>query len=138
MLTEHFLAKFNRAKKKSVSFAPDVMRAIENYAWPGNVRELEHLIEVLIVTAQAEDITSDHLPERLRRPRAAGDVAIAEESLTDDFKAATKNMTTKFEREFILRQLEKRRWNVTQTAEAIGLSRAAMHAKMKEYGIGNA
>ena len=27
LLTEHFLAKFNRAKKKSVTFEPDVMRA---------------------------------------------------------------------------------------------------------------
>ena len=37
------------------------------------------------------------------------------------------------EREFILRQLEKHHWNVTQTAQAIGLSRASLHAKMKEY-----
>ena len=46
-------------------------------------------------------------------------------------------MTTKFERQFILRQLNKQRWNVTLTAQAIGLSRAALHAKMKEYAITN-
>jgi DNA-binding NtrC family response regulator len=46
-------------------------------------------------------------------------------------------MTAAFEREFILRQLEQHHWNVTQTAQTIGLSRAALHAKMKEYGIGS-
>jgi DNA-binding NtrC family response regulator len=137
LLIEHFLAKFNRAKNKSITIAPDAMAMIERYDWPGNVRELEHLIEVLVVTASSAVIIAAHLPERFTRPKAPGAVPLAAEPITDDFKAATKSMVTSFERDFILRQLEKRRWNVTQTAEAIGLSRAALHAKMKEYAIGS-
>jgi len=36
-----------------------------------------------------------------------------------------------------MRQVENHQWNVTKTAQAIGLSRGALHAKMKEYGIRN-
>ena len=101
------------------------------------MRELEHLIEVLVVTGLSQVITTSSLPGKIRKPKPLDEIAIQSESLTGDLKAATKSMTTKFEREFILRQLENHRWNITQTAQAIGLSRAALHAKMKEYALGD-
>lgn len=137
LLIDHFLAKFNRAKNKALTIETEAVARLEAYAWPGNVRELEHLIEVLVVTAPSEIVTRDVLPGKFKRPKPPDESVIEPENLTGDLKAATKSMTTKFEREFILRQLEKHRWNVTQTAQAIGLSRAALHAKMKEYTIGD-
>jgi DNA-binding NtrC family response regulator len=137
LLLDHFLTKFNRAKHKSLTIEPDAVVQLESYGWPGNVRELEHLMEVLVVTAPSEVISIVSLPERFRRSKPRVEIAIDSESLTGDLKAATKEMTTKFEREFISRQLEKHRWNVTLTAQAIGISRAALHAKMKEYAIGD-
>ena len=136
LLIEHFLEKFNRAKNKQLTIDLEAIATLDAYAWPGNVRELEHLVEVLVVTAGSEVISAEELPRKFKEPRAAGEIAIHPESLTDDLKAATRSVTTRFEREFILRQLEKHRWNITQTAQTIGLSRAALHTKMKEYGIG--
>jgi len=137
LLLDHFLAKFNQAKNKALTIEPEAVAQLEAYAWPGNVRELEHLIEVLVVTAPSEVISTASLPEKFKRQQTSDEVVIQSESLAGDLKAATKSMTTKFEREFILRQLEKHHWNVTQTAQAIGLSRAALHTKMKEYAIGD-
>lgn len=137
LLVDHFLAKFNRAKNKTLSIEPEAVAQLEVYAWPGNARELEHLIEALVVTAPSEVISTSSLPEKFKRPQPGEELAIASDNFAGDLKAATKSMTTKFEREFILRQLEKNRWNVTQTAQAIGLSRAALHAKMKDYAIGD-
>ena len=140
LLIDHFLAKFNLAKNKALAIEPEAVLRLEAYAWSGNVRELEHLIEVLVVTAPSDLITTASLPEKFRRetsdPRLqTSDSGLQTESLPNDLKAATKSMTVKFEREFILRQLERHRWNITQTAQAIGLSRAALHAKMKEYAL---
>jgi two-component system, NtrC family, response regulator AtoC len=137
LLVEHFLKQFNRAKNKTLTIDLEAITRLEAYAWPGNVRELEHLVEVLVVTAGSEVINAEQLPEKFKKPKAAGEIPTHPESLTDDLKAATKSMTAKFEREFILRQLEKHHWNITQTAQAIGLSRAALHTKMKEYAIGD-
>ncbi len=137
LLVEHFLEKFNRAKNKALTIHLEAIAKLEAYGWPGNVRELEHLIEVLVVTAGSEVISAEQLPEKFKKPEAAGEIAIQAETLTDDLKAATKSVAARFEREFILRQLDKHHWNITQTAQAIGLSRAALHAKMKEYAVGS-
>ncbi len=132
-----FLAKFNRSKNKAVTIEPAVVSWLETYAWPGNVRELEHLIEVLVVTAPSDVVTTTSLPEKFTKAKLEGEMESQSEILINDLKVATKKMTTRFEREFILKQLEKHRWNITQTAQTIGLSRAALHTKMKDYAITN-
>jgi len=40
-----------------------------------------------------------------------------------------------YEREFILRKLQEHRWNMTQTASALGLERSHLYRKMKSLGI---
>jgi len=40
-----------------------------------------------------------------------------------------------YEREFILRKLQEYRWNMTQTAAALGLERSHLYRKMKSLGI---
>jgi len=128
LLAGHFLEKFNRQKGRQVVLGADAIERLENYPWPGNVRELENLLELLVVTASGV-VAAEDLPAKFRTsPAAAVDDV-------DDLKAATERMTAQFESEFIRRQLERRQWNVTQTAEAMGLSRSGLHAKMKEYGI---
>jgi DNA-binding NtrC family response regulator len=49
--------------------------------------------------------------------------------------AAIKEKKQAVEREEILRALEANRWNKTQTAEALGMSRRSLLYKIKEYGI---
>jgi DNA-binding NtrC family response regulator len=132
LLANHFLERFNREKKKELMFGSDFLKFLESYSWPGNARELSHLIELLIVMVPSGEITVAHLPERFKIVPEQEDT-----DNTDDLKTATKKIVSRFEREFILRNLEKHHWNVTKTAEAIGLSRAAMHSKMREYGIEN-
>lgn len=131
LLVEHFIGRFNCEKNKQVWIGPETLAMLESYHWPGNIRELEHLIELLVVTVPDGEIASHHLPRKITAPVAGTSI----EDLGEDLKGATKRMTSAFEREFILRELEKHRWNVTRTAQAIGLSRAALYAKMKEYGI---
>jgi len=134
LLANHFLEKFNGEKGKALTIDPEAMARLEAYPWPGNVRELEHLIELLVVLVPLGAITTEHLPEKFK-VAPADDLSVRLEDLSDDLKAATRSMTAAFEREFILRQLEKHRWNITHTAQVIGLSRAALHLKMKQYGI---
>lgn len=135
LLVDHFLDKINSEKGKHVTIDAGAMTLLEAYRWPGNVRELEHVIELLVVTMRSEIVTSKDLPERIRTASAHFAASVDLESLDDNLKAATKRVTAAFEREFITQQLNKHKWNITKTAEATGLSRSGLHAKMKEYGI---
>jgi len=40
-----------------------------------------------------------------------------------------------FEKEYLLKKLEEHRWNVSQTAEAIGIERSHLHRKIRAYGV---
>ena len=70
-LIEHFLEKFGqkRGHSRTVSFAPEAMHVLTEYAWPGNVRELENVIERLLVTAPVDVVTVRDLPLELQSPR---------------------------------------------------------------------
>ena len=70
-LIEHFLDRFSqkRAGARQVTFTPEAMQMLTNYAWPGNVRELENVIERLLVTAPSDVIGVRDLPIELQSPR---------------------------------------------------------------------
>ncbi|QQS40487.1 MAG: sigma-54-dependent Fis family transcriptional regulator [Acidobacteriota bacterium] len=132
LLARHFLDRFNEAKHREVQFGPGVLSAFERHNWPGNVRELENLVEMLVVTATGDAVTEKDLPATLRASVAA---ALPEPDNDGGLKAARGKLVADFERKFILDNLEKNRWNVSKTAEDIGLSRPALHSKMNEYGL---
>jgi transcriptional regulator with PAS, ATPase and Fis domain len=70
-LIDHFLEKFGqkRTHNRLVTFAPEAMQIMMEYAWPGNVRELENVIERLLVTAPGDVVTARDLPMELKSPR---------------------------------------------------------------------
>jgi DNA-binding NtrC family response regulator len=49
----------------------------------------------------------------------------------NDFREAKES----FEREFLARKLAETEWNVTRTAELIGMERSHLHRKIKAYGL---
>lgn len=135
LLAKHFLEKFNREKDKSVEIETEALKILENNIWQGNVRELENLIELQVVIAPNGKITTQSLPENFVNNSNNNSFKVDSKILGNDLKTATKRITEKFERDFISKHLEKNNWNVSKTAEAIGISRGALHAKMKDYGI---
>ncbi len=138
LLAQHFLEKYNREKQKACVFEHDVMDILERQTWLGNVRELENLVELLVVTAPSKKISETSLPRHIIENSIERKVEADLETLGDNLKVAAKRNTELFERAFIVRQLEKNNGHVTKTAEAMGVSRSSLHAKMKEYGIGSA
>jgi two-component system nitrogen regulation response regulator NtrX len=122
-------AELQEPLKRFDEEALDVLKA---YAWPGNVRELRNLAERLCIMVPDETIRAEDLPEPMlaaagaagRRP---GSAALAASTL----RAAKSD----FERHFILDQLQEYQWNVSKTAEAIGIERSNLHRKLRAYNI---
>jgi transcriptional regulator with PAS, ATPase and Fis domain len=69
LLTDHFIAKFNRLQGKDVvGVADDVLARLMEYDFPGNVRELENVIEHAFVLCRSGLIQIQHLPAQVRGP----------------------------------------------------------------------
>jgi Nif-specific regulatory protein len=82
LLTEHFLAKYNRENKRKVRITGRALQEIVNHDWPGNVRELENCIERLVIMSRRRLI----LPE---------DLVLATENENDRVQAASARLHTR-------------------------------------------
>ena len=132
LLARHFLT-LNAADlgEEGKELSPDVADAFRAYSWPGNVRELRNVLERLCimtpsVTVQREDLAGTPL-EKVQVVGKAVPVS------TDG--STLKQAKTDFERAFILDKLEENQWNVSRTAEAIGIERSNLHRKIKAFDI---
>ncbi|GAC1660803.1 MAG: sigma-54 dependent transcriptional regulator [Candidatus Acidiferrum sp.] len=126
-LARYFLDEFSSAYGKQTRELSDgAMEILRRYPWPGNVRELRNLVERLVIVCPQARIEAHHLPPELFRGVA--------ESPQHPYSTLHEARSA-YEREFILRKLQEHRWNMTQTAGALGLERSHLYRKMKTLGI---
>ena len=127
ILARYFLNEFSSEYgKKTRELSDAAMEILLRYPWPGNVRELRNLVERLVIVCPHFRIEPHHLPPELFRGVA--------ESPQQPYSTLHEARSA-YEREFILRKLQEHRWNMTQTATALGLERSHLYRKMKSLGI---
>jgi two-component system nitrogen regulation response regulator NtrX len=128
-LVGHFVNQFCAANgKRAKTLSTEAMGYFLAYDWPGNVRELRNMVERLVIMAPGDVITADDLPAPLRPKEAA---AAAGDARDRSLKDARDN----FERSFILAELRTNDWNVTRTADRLGIERSHLYRKLKAYNI---
>jgi two-component system, NtrC family, nitrogen regulation response regulator NtrX len=127
VLARFFLSEFSAEYgKKTRELSDGALEVLMRYPWPGNVRELKNLVERLVIVCPQSRIEPHHLPPELFRGVA--------ESPQHPYSTLHEARSA-YEREFILRKLQEHRWNMTQTASALGLERSHLYRKMKSLGI---
>ncbi|MBK8260966.1 MAG: sigma-54-dependent Fis family transcriptional regulator [Nannocystis sp.] len=120
-------------------FSEEALALLSGYSWPGNVRELRNLMERLAILADG-DIGVEDLPEELREGEEASASAAAETLVSFAEGAVPAGVSLKVfreavERAFIRQRLGEHGWNVSRTAEALGVERTHLHKRMKLLGI---
>jgi transcriptional regulator with PAS, ATPase and Fis domain len=127
-LARFFLRRYNLKFRKNVQgIADTTLRILSSYWWPGNIRELENLVERLVAVSDKDWITDEDLPYEFHVAQLdAGGPAT--ENLLD-------RAVSTFERNFIVRALEKGGWNVTATAKALGIPLSTLKFKMDRLEI---
>lgn len=126
---DHFLTEYARkvgVKKKRLS--PEALNILTAYHWPGNVRELKNTIERLVIMTPGAEIARENLP-----PSIIGEVKTGEDA--PYLAPSIKEARLVFEKEYIIRKLKQFSYNISKTAEAIGIERSSLHRKIKSYGI---
>jgi len=119
-LAIHFLGQHaTRYGKRLEGFAPDALDALLRHHWPGNVRELDHVVERAVLLAEMSQV-------------GAGDLGLAPE--TGDPLARLEQMTlADVEHHLIHRALERANGNVSEAADALGLSRSALYRRLEKF-----
>ena len=104
---------------------PRAMSLLQSYPWPGNVRELRNLVERLVLMTPGPRIGIDDLPDSIRS------IETRESADGEGLEGARRA----FEREYLLARLREHGWNVSRTAEAIGIARESLSRKIRSHRI---
>src|SRR4030043_1418652 len=131
LLAKHFLNKFNLSFNKRISgFSDKAMDVLLRYHWPGNIRALENLIERIIVLSKGNDpIELEEIPLEILMSSGK---ATKDDKLS---KAGLIKTREEFEKRLILNILEATRWNQTEAAKILKISRTYLIQKAKQFGI---
>src|SRR5438445_6651479 len=127
-LARLFLDRYKGKFRKPIKgIADSALRILASYWWQGNIREQENLIERLVAVSDKEWITDEDLPYELHVAQLDAEGPSAENLL--------ERAVTTFERNFLIRALEKSGWNVTGTARALGIPLSTLKFKMDRLEI---
>ncbi len=131
LLVEHFVARLcGRHNKPVKKVQSEAMALLSNYNWPGNVRELENMLEMVVLLATGGTIQASDLPSNILTNQALKEPLDQEGAVI-----SLKEARHQFEKQFILRVLEKLRWNQSKAARVMGIHRNTLILKMEELGI---
>ncbi len=112
--------------------------AAQNYlryfSWPGNVRQLRNLVQSLLVLGDESEVSQEEVEEALVRDR------VAQARMTAGLPREVMELPLRearevFEREYLCRQLELCKGNVSRLAERVGMERTHLYRKMRALGI---
>ncbi len=129
LLVERFLDRFAaRDGRGPRALAPAALERLVAHPWPGNVRELQNLIERLVLMTPSATIDCGDLPAQF----------LAVDTEKTQLVDATEKLAearARFEREFLLAKLRAHGWNISRTAEAVGLARESLSRKLRSLGV---
>lgn len=123
-LTMRLLAELRRTMGGPGSVSSEALDALAHHPWPGNIRELRNVLErALLFAGDATELRAEHLPRDVRSV-----------PLLDDLVAADLSLAAA-ERRHILSVLHQCGGNRARTARALGITRATLYKRLREYGV---
>ena len=134
LLIERFLARYRDKMAKNVEgIDADAYACLLEYGWPGNIRELENTIEYLVSIADGKIIEQRHIPQRIP---IAGKTA----QPGSPVQAQPTRLLTiaELEKRAIMSAIEQ--FGLTmrgkaQLTQVLGISKATLYRKLKQYNI---
>jgi DNA-binding NtrC family response regulator len=127
-LVEHFVRKFARESHRDVrGVSAGAIDALMRYDWPGNVRELENVIHRAVVLAGGPVVHLQDVPLDVAMPETVS--VLARDTVP------LREACDQFERQYVLRTLERLQWNVSRAARQLGVHRNTVLAKLATWGV---
>jgi DNA-binding NtrC family response regulator len=128
-LVDHFVRKIARECHRDVRSVSDgALEVLVRYDWPGNVRELENVIHRAVVLARGSVINLQDVPFDVAMPETGS-------RMDEDTGLALRDACDRFERQYVLRALDRVQWNVSRAARMLGVHRNTILAKLTAWGV---
>jgi two-component system nitrogen regulation response regulator NtrX len=131
-IASHFVEEIcGEQGKETKGLSAEAIQRMLSHAWPGNIRELRNVVERLVILSMGRRIEEDTVRRVL-----ATDLPSAEPPRLQAFDEENfREATLAFEKAYLERKLRENDFNISRTAEKLGLDRTSIHRKMKQLGI---
>ena len=127
--------------ESSVEIADDAFAKLLDYSWPGNIRQLRNALRTASALCRDDVIRLSNLPQEIldtetrSLPLAAPLVASATDPIGPPLPSTPSAALREAECAALLRELERMRWNISRTAQTLGISRNTLYRKIHKHGI---
>ncbi len=129
VLIEYFINKLhvkNGLPKKT--FSKDAIEVIKSLNFTGNIRELKNLVERIMIMVPDEVVKLEAVKKYLPADVSEVDGLFDSANTFAEFKEKTEKM-------FIEKHLKLNNWNISKTAESLGIQRSHLYNKIKKYNL---
>ena len=146
-LSEAFLAEYGRSLgRPPAGISRDARKRLMEYHWPGNVRELRNILERAAILCDGGLITHDHMSLDVIVPSAPSPKAPVSEAVSHQPSAighqppapgapTGAGSLSSMERALVEQALQNARFNKSQAAKMLGLTRAQLYVRMRRHGL---
>jgi DNA-binding NtrC family response regulator len=138
ILAQHFVRKAALAAGRKVhGISPEALTALQAYSWPGNVRQLEWAMERAVLLGEEDLIELADLPPEIMQPAptlaasavptggdGGGPQPVIPERTWEDHEKAK-----------ILEALQRTNWNITRSAQLLGMTFRTLQYRLEKFGI---
>lgn len=130
LLAERLIGQLARKYRwPQLALSPDAMRNLDQHPWPGNVRELQNVLARAAIVTRGRPIR----PEDLKAGGLSSSSSVPGPASAPTFPL--KDILAETERRVIQQALEHTKWNRTQAARLLGISRRQLFDKIRQYGL---
>jgi transcriptional regulator with PAS, ATPase and Fis domain len=130
IIVHYYLDYFNKKYQVKKTFSKDSIEQFLQYTWPGNIRELMHIVERLIVSVPAYNITAEDLPDYMIKNHTlySSDEAILVNRVIP-LQEAYKECDVK-----MLKMLKRKKISTYEMARQLGVNQSTIVRKLQLYG----
>jgi two-component system response regulator PilR (NtrC family) len=139
LLSEHFLKKYAKETGKDIRrISPRAMELLMHYDYYGNVRELENIIERSVALEAGQEVQESALPGNVIHPEQNREkFSIKDADLHfDQGGIALDLLVDSFEKDLLLKALDKTHGSRSRAAKLLGISCRSMRYRLKKHSIG--
>jgi len=129
LLVEYFskiICEKNKFAQKKYSDA--AIKVLQSLSWKGNIRELKNVVERIVIMVAKTEINEKDISMFIPAQGSNADDLLNISNSFQEFKE-------KAEKAFIIKQLNANGWNISKTADILGIQRSHLYNKLKKYEI---
>ena len=130
-LIDYFMGKFKIENTNNREISADGLKLLKEYPWPGNVRELKNFVERINIMSDEETISADTVGYFLDEKREME----SSDGLEEYTRMKLNEAKEIFEKKLLLQKLKQNGYNISKTAEVLGIYPSNLHGKIKKFGI---